>query len=182
MFSTIFATGWLYLTIACSEEPVLQAIDTPQILEAVPSADQRLQEKKEQPYSKRDGVYVDVLYLGGLDWDNQQLALNTQLGELQQRTELPMQQGIEYVYDRGTIYVYDGRIYRMDVPLPEHMRRSNALQLLGFPEYVDKYLITHREYILENEWNFRRIRMMRESKENELVTLVSAWKFNPQDL
>lgn len=77
-----------------------------------------------------------------------------------------MQQGIEYVYDRGTIYVYDGRIYRLDIPLPEHMRRSEALLTLGFPEQVDKYLITHREYVLENEWAFRRLRMMRVSKEN----------------
>jgi hypothetical protein len=70
----------------------------------------------------------------------------------------------------------------MDLILPELLRRSSVLQILGFPEQVDKYLITHREYILENEWAFRRIRMKRDSKDNELVKEVSAWKFSPQEL
>ena len=169
-------------TVACNEEPVLQAIDAPNVLNDVPSADERLQQPQQQAYVKRDSVYIDVLHLGGLDWQLQQTVLNNQLGSLQQSTELPMQQGVEHIYDRGTIYVYDGRIYRLDIPLPEHMRRSEALLTLGFPEQVDKYLITHREYVLENEWAFRRLRMMRVSKENELVTMVSAWKFYPQEL
>lgn len=182
MFTSIFTFGLIPILLACKEEPVLQAIETPSILNAVPSADERLQQKTTIPYAKDNGVYIDVLHLGGLDWELQQKILDDQLGSLQERTELPMQQGIEYVYEHGKIYVYDGRIYRLDIPLQEHMRRSNALQVLGFPEQVDKYLITHREYVLENEWSFRRIRMMRASKDNEFVTAVSAWKFIPQDL
>ena len=67
------------------------------------------------------------------------------------------------------------------LPYQRHIRRSQALHLLGFPEQVDKYLITHREYVLENDWTFKRIRMKRHSQEDELVTSVSAWKFYPQE-
>ena len=166
----------------CKDEPVLQAIEQPALLEEVPSAEERLEAKEEVEYNKKEGVYVDVMYLGGRDWVISQPISFEQLGSLQETQELPMRQGIRYQYDNGSIFVYEGRVYRMDLILPELLRRSSVLQILGFPEQVDKYLITHREYILENEWAFRRIRMKRDSKDNELVKEVSAWKFSPQEL
>lgn len=172
----------VFIGIGCEDEPVLQAVETPAILEEVQSADERIETQDVVQYQRKEGVYVDVMYLGGRDWVISQPILNDQLGDLQETQELPMRQGIHYRYDKGSVYVYEGRIYRMDIVLPELLRRSNCLQLLGFPEQVDKYLITHREYVLENDWEFRRIRMKRDSKDNELVKEVSAWKFSPQDL
>lgn len=166
----------------CEDEPVLQAIETPTILDEVQSADERLATQDVVDYQKKKGVYVDVRYLGGRPWIDAQSTLTEQLGDLQDSQELPMRQGTRYIYDKGSVYIYEDQVYRIDLPLPEELRRSQVLQLLGFPEQVDKYLITHREYVLENEWEFRRIRMKRVGTENELVKEVSAWKFSPQEL
>ena len=170
------------LGFGCEDEPVLQAIETPTLLDEIPSAEERLATKDLVEYRKKEGIYIDVRYLGGRNWTSVQPTLAEQLGDLQDSQELPMRQGLRYQYEKGSIYIYEDQIYRIDLPLPEELRRSATLQLLGFPEQVDKYLITHREYVLENEWEFRRIRMKRVSKDNELVNEVSAWKFSPQEL
>ena len=183
MFSTASTVlHWFILGLGCEDEPVLQAIDAPMILDEVPSADERLATKDVVEYQKKEGVYVDVRYLGGRSWTDAQPTLSEQLGDLQDSLELPMRQGTRYLYDKGSVYIYEDQVYRIDLALPEELRRSQVLQILGFPEQVDKYLITHREYVLENEWEFRRIRMKRVGTENELVKEVSAWKFSPQEL
>ncbi len=181
-FLSITMLSWWFLGLGCEPEPVLQAIETPAILEEVPSAEQRLENQGQVVYQKKDGVYIDVMYLGGRNWVDSQPILLEQLGDLQETQALPMRQGVRYRYDKGTVFVYEDRIYRIDLPLPELLRRSAVLQSLGFPEQVDKYLITHREYVLENEWEFRRMRMFRDSKDNEWVKEVSVWKFSPQEL
>lgn len=178
--STLFV--WFIMGFGCEDEPVLQAIDAPAILDEVPSADERLSTKDMIDYQKQEGVYVDVRYLGGRSWNDAQPTLSDQLGNLQDSIELPMRQGTHYLYEKGSVYIYEDKVYRIDLSLPEELRRSAVLQILGFPEQVDKYLITHREYVLENEWEFRRIRMKRVSTENELVNEVSAWKFSPQEM
>ena len=170
------------LGFGCDDEPVLQAIETPTILEDMQSAEQRIATKDILEYQKKDGVYVDIRYLGGRSWMDAQPTLAEQLGNLQDSQDLPMRQGTRYIYDKGSVYIYEDQVYRIDLPLPEQLRRSAVLQILGFPEQVDKYLITHREYVLENEWEFRRIRMKRVGTDNELVKEVSAWKFSPQEL
>ncbi len=172
---------WLSVFYGCNEEPVLTGIEPSSVLKDLPSAQERIENPTPTIYQKKQGVYIDVLYLGGSDREMRQGILGAQLGNLQQSIELPMRQGIQYIYDKGSVYTFEGRIYRLDIELPEPLRRSQTLQLLGFPEQVDKYLITHREYVLENEWTYRRIRMKRQSKDNELVTSVSAWKFYPQE-
>ena len=170
------------LGFGCEDDPVLQAIETPTLLDELPSAEERIATKDIVEYQKKEGVYVDVRYLGGRNWINAQPTLAKQLGNLQDSLELPMRQGIRYQYEKGSVYIYEEQVYRIDLALPEELRRSAVLQILGFPEQVDKYLITHREYVLENEWEFRRIRMKRVGTENELVKEVSAWKFSPQEL
>ena len=182
LYTTVAVLFWSAWGIGCKDEPVLQAIDAPTILDAVPSADERLATKDIVEYQKKEGVYVDVRYLGGRSWNDAQPTLSDQLGKLQDNLELPMRQGTRYIYDKGSVYIYEGQIYRIDLALLEELRRSAVLQILGFPEQVDKYLITHREYVLENEWEFRRIRMKRVGTDNELVNEVSAWKFSPQEM
>ena len=67
------------------------------------------------------------------------------------------------------------------ISLPTPVRRSTALIQTGFPEQVDKYIDTHKEYQLLNEWGFRRIRMRRQSKDDELVKSLEAWKWVPNE-
>ena len=67
----------------------------------------------------------------------------------------------------------------LSVPLPEPLRRTDALELLGFPPQVDDTIVLHREYRLNHEWGFRRIRMMRLGQDNELVDKVEAWRWVP---
>ena len=182
MFPTSIVLALSIFGFGCEDEPVLQAIEAPTILDEVQSADERLATKDIVEYQRKEGVYVDVRYLGGRSWIDAQPTLANQLGNLQDSQELPMRQGTRYIYDKGSVYIYEDQVYRIDLALPEELRRSQVLQTLGFPEQVDKYLITHREYVLENEWEFRRIRMKRVGTENELVKEVSAWKFSPQEL
>ena len=67
--------------------------------------------------------------------------------------------------------------YELEKPL----RRSEALQSSGFPEYVEDYISTHREYILNNQWEFRRFRMMKDKTNLEFVTSFEAWKWLPAE-
>ena len=67
----------------------------------------------------------------------------------------------------------------IQVPLPEPLRRSEALQSLGFPLFADRYLTFHREYRLNHQWEFRRIRLKREAPESEFITEVEAWRWIP---
>jgi len=182
MFPTSIVLALSIFGLGCEDEPVLQAIEAPTILDEVQSADERLATNDIVEYQKKEGIYVDVRYLGGRNWIDAQPTLAEQLGNLQDSQELPMRQGTRYIYDKGSVYIYEDQVYRIDLALPEELRRSQVLQILGFPEQVDKYLITHREYVLENEWEFRRIRMKRVGTDNELVNEVSAWKFSPQEL
>lgn len=171
----------IFLACTGPDEPILQAIPDQNILQDHASPTEILAQKERKVYQKPEHIFVDVMFLGGRMLSDSQGLIAEQLGNLQQNYELPMGQGLRYEYDKGNIQVLDEAIYLIEIPLPEPIRRSEALQLLGFPEQVDKYIITHREYILENSWDFRRIRMKRDSKENELVTHFSAWKFNPID-
>jgi hypothetical protein len=184
---------FVYSLLACNSAPVLQAIPnenssipseispstTGNILGDVVSAESKRTQKETGVYVKPPGVFIDVLYLGNRSFEEAQGIIAEQMGNIQNTIEQPMGLGIRYEYEHGAIQVVDGKMYLFEIALPESMRRSQALQLLGFPEYVDKYLITHREYILENKWEFRRIRMIRDGKDNEFVHKILAWKFQP---
>ena len=85
-------------------------------------------------------------------------------------------------YENGEISLYEGIVYRVKVLFPYPMRRSEALLYVGIPEQVDKYLVTHNEYQLMNTFEMRRIRLRRDSKENELVTEIEVFAWIPSEV
>lgn len=170
---------------ACGpEEPVLKGVPAEALLEDQPSADQRaanadrVQRSSAEPYARPAGVYVDVLYLGGASFRLNRDLLADQLGALQSVEDLP--DGAQRArFERGLVQVKDDTIYLITVPLPQPLRRSEALNSMGFPAYVGRYVSLHREYRLNNTWGFRRLRLKRQSAEDELVTELEAWHSIP---
>ena len=81
--------------------------------------------------------------------------------------------------ERGELRAIDDRVYMLRLPLPEPMRRADVLRIIGLPPQVSETIQTHREYRLNHERGFRRIRMIRQSRRNELVTEVEIWQFIP---
>ncbi|MCK6505107.1 hypothetical protein L6R53_17195 [Myxococcota bacterium] len=174
------------LLIACGpEEPVLQGVPAEPMLAGQPAAADLAggtASDPTRPYARREGVVVDVHYLGGRSYTEHRDALADQLGALREVVDLPAGAGQRLDFERGTAQVLDDRIYMLRVPLPEPMRRSQALEVLGFPPYVGRYVTLHREYRLNNAWEFRRIRLRRASAEDELVTEVEAWHHVPGEV
>ena len=176
----------LLLLAACgSDEPVLTAVPEPGAASTTdPTPGEPLLSEKTgttpapeapQPYRKADGVLVDVRYLGGKVYGEVRDVVADQLGALQSSQDLPGDNGRQMVFERGELRLVEDRIIRVRVPLEPALRRADALQATGFPNAVGHYITLHREYRLNHEWGFRRIRMMRENGTSELVTAVDAW-------
>lgn len=177
------------LLVACaSDEPVLSGVPEPRAPRASPAPDAEegataegataeapAAEAGPTPYARAEGVIVDVRYLGGKDYQEVRDVVADQLGALQQSAELPGDNGRQLVFERGELRVVDGRIIRVRVPLEPPLRRTAALAATGFPPATGRYVTLHREYRLNHEWGFRRIRMMRENRTSELVNVVDAW-------
>ncbi len=137
--------------------------------------------KKIKEYQKKDNVLVDIHHLSGKTFSAVQGQLQEQLGPLYSTHPLPRKDGERRVYEKGEIRMEDDQIYMIKFELPYPMRRAEALSKAGFPSQVDKYISTHKEYQLTNEWGFRRVRMKRQSKTSELVTYFEAWKWVPNE-
>ena len=120
-------------------------------------------------------MLIDVHPQGGQSYREARDVVVEQLGELQSADELAGDNGRLMRFENGAVQVVDDEIVMLRIPLPSPMRRSEALEALGFPPYVGRYITLHREYRLNHEWGFRRIRMSRESRSSELVTQVEAW-------
>ena len=137
--------------------------------------------EKKEGYQKSPDVYIDVFYLGGRSYTNSQGIIAEQLGEFQEVINLPMGKGQRYRFEKGNVQVLDDEIYMLQIALPEPKRRSDTFVSMGFPEQIDNYIITHREYIVEHQWEFIRFRLRRESKDSEFVNRFEAWKWDPKD-
>lgn len=135
----------------------------------------------EAAYTRPEGVYVDARYLGGRRLAGVRGEVEAQLGALLEERELPAGQGIELRFQRGNLRVSDdGVIYLIDVPLPEPMRRGEALTALGFPvQLTREYNALTHEYRLTHAWGFRRLRFMRTAPGSEDIARVEAWKSSP---
>lgn len=173
----------LLLLLACgADEPVLTGVaPTAPVTAEAAAADAPAGEATSAPvaadgaYAPAEGVYVDVRYLGGKRYKEVADVVALQLGPLVQAEELPGDAGRAMVFERGQIRIYEDRVVMLDIPLPNLMRRTAALAALGFPPATGRYLTLHREYRLNHEWGFRRIRMMRENRASELINRVEAW-------
>jgi hypothetical protein len=126
-------------------------------------------------YEKPEGIYIDVRYFGGKNYESVRDQLTEQLGAVQDSNELGTL-GKETIFERATVRVQGGEIYMLDVPLPEPLRRTEALAVLGFPPATHEYISLTLEYKLTNAWGFRRIRFMRAGRNSEEIVRVQAWK------
>ena len=164
-----------------STEPVLSGIPDDPILQAPPESSTPQKSVAPKPYQRAESIDVDIAYLCGSPLNNVLLELETQLGGFNGEFELPARDGYSRQYDRGEVRHVGGQIYMIRYTLDTPLRRSEALQASGFPEYVEDYISTHREYILNNQWEFRRFRMMKDEERAEYVTSFEAWKWLPAE-
>lgn len=174
------------LLLGCrEEEPVLTGIPAEPLLEGTASAEERrtliaedLPEITTETYVKPEGVYIDAGHLASRSFRDNRDLIADQLGELV--TSRQLHDGVtEMTFERAVIRLAEDRIFMLRVPLDEPMRRGEALQHLGFPLFVDRYLTFHREFRLNHEWGFRRIRLMRVEPESELIDTVELWRYIP---
>ena len=176
---------WFLFIIACRPTPDITGIPKEALLSDQKSAAEMRKRKPKiktaKLYKKRPNVVVDAQYFGGKDFIEIQPYLTEQLGTPQSKTNLSPKEGEIRTYENGEIRMVEGVVYMIRFDLPTPMRRSAALQAAGFPEQVDDYIITHREYQLTHQWEFRRFRMKRQDKSNELVTNFEAWKWIPHE-
>jgi hypothetical protein len=181
--------SWLLLLPACErDEAVLSGVPAPTSVEEV-RARREAGEIAASPthegaaYQRAEGVYVDVRYLSGRAYNAVRADLEEQLGALAASVDLPEGQGRELRFERATIRVLEGTIYMMDVVLDPPVRRGEALQKLGFPEFVPRdYSVLAREFRVNQVWGFRRLRFLRVEEGSELVERVQAWKRDAADL
>ena len=172
----------LFMAACMTETVVLTGIPEDPILAETDDEQERATQARQadpSPYQKPAGVFIDVHHLGMREYTTSRPELLAQMGALQQTTTLPGDNGTEYIFERGSLRVADDQIYMLHVPLPAPSRRPDALQTLGFPPYGNRYLSTHQEYRINNEWGFRRIRMYRVDQESELVDAVEVWRWIP---
>ena len=148
----------------------------------VPAADTPERSTKEpEPYVKPADVYVDVRHLCGQKLDSVRVELNEQLGDRQSVRELGEVNGRELQFIRGTVREVDGTIYMVSVPLLEPMYRRLALQQSGFPAFSGGVIRLSNEFRINNSWDFRRIRMKRIARNEEMVSEIEAWRWIPRD-
>jgi len=176
VLSWLLSTG---LIIGCvSEEPVLTGIPQTPLLTEEPGQPAPTP-KVPSRYEKSKAVYVDVRYLGGKPYHQVRDVIFEQLGQLITNQPMDDAAGERLEFQRGTIRVINKAVVMMRIPLQQPMRRTEALEALGFPPFVGGYTIFHREYRLHHEWGFRRIRLKREDRKSERVIEVEAWRWLP---
>lgn len=163
----------------CGEpEPVLRGVG-PEPLLGSPAPATTTADAEPKPYELPPGVLVDIQYLTSRPLIESRAVLRDQLGSLVQAEQLRSGWGERLSLERGAVQVLDGRVYMIEFPLPEPMRRDQAMRAMGLPPQVNESIPTHRQYRLNNERGFRRILMERQSRRNELVVSVQAWKWLP---
>ena len=137
--------------------------------------------KKKPIYVKPEGVYVDVRNLCGQRLEAVRDQIYDQLGTRQNIRNLGEVLGREIQFTRGTIRVLDGVVYMMSVPLNEPMYRRQALQSIGFPAQTTSVLAYSGEYRINNQWDFRRIRMRRSKRDAETIAEIDVWRWLPRE-
>ena len=174
---------WLAFVLACadSEGPVVRAVAPPKPTAEDIAAKREREELRASPrnlevnYVKPERVYVDVQFLGGRRWDNVRDILVDQLGALVAQ-ERDAQGNERMKLERGTVTVDDGVIAVIDVPLPEPMRRAEAMVACGFSGLADKYLPFTHEFRVTQFQGFRRIVLHRVAADDEFINRVTGYK------
>lgn len=173
------------LLAACDGEPAAPAVLEPPRVSAEEIARKRqLSEIKSKPstaaalgYTKPAGVYIDARYLGSQAFSVARGEIEQQLGPVIDATDLPEGQGQSMSFERAKLRVYKDRIYMIEVPLPEPLRRDQALATLGFPVLTTaSWTPFSGEYRLLNVWGFRRLIFERKALNSEDIVRVQAWR------
>lgn len=163
---------WIFLLWGCSpDEPILVGVP----VETEASNDEV------QAYVRSEGVYVDIQYLGGRNYDEVRGEVSIQLGDAKEVNDLGVLDGTEYVLERGRVKVVDDTIYLIHVDLPRPMRQTTALYSTGLPADIDRPYNLTNEVRLRWHGGFDRVRLGRESREGDMVIWVEALKFDPRD-
>ena len=161
-------------------EPVISGIPREPLLAADPKeVTKTIKEKKK--YVKPEGVYVDVRHLCGQRFEAIRDQIHDQLGPRQNIRNLGEVSGREIQFTRGTIRVLNGVVYMMSIPLIEPMYRRQALQQIGFPAQTTSVLAYSGEYRINNQWDFRRIRMRRSQRDAETISEIDVWRWLPRE-
>ena len=168
------------LAACASEPPVLTGVpDAPLLSDWKPASEAAPPPAAQVEYKRAEGVVVDAPYLAGRSLASVREVVVDQLGALMEARELGGEDGRELAYEHGKLRVAEDLIYCIELAFPEPVRRSEALRQVGLPEQVDDWLIFHREYRLNHEWGFRRIRLGRQSPEDEEVLWIQLWRWVP---
>lgn len=174
--------------LACDPEPVMTAVPAPEAAVAAVTERREVQAARTSPeamdagpaYRKAEGVYVDVPHLGGRLFEAARDDVESQLGALV--SQGPTSDGaLAYVFQRGTVRVADGNVQMIEIPLPEPLRRSEALTVLGFAPVASTWRSFANEFRVGNVQGFRRIRMIRTERGAEEIARVECWKFTNGD-
>ena len=170
----------LFLLLACTDPtPIVSGVQ-PRPVEAI-AAKREAEALRASPtaldaaYKKPDGIYIDARYLCGRTYTAIRDEVETQLGALISERDLP-EGGKELVFDRARAQVVEDTITMIEVPLPERLRRTEALAVLGFPPATGDYHPTSGGFRLLNVWGFRRIIFHRAEPGGEDIDRVEVWK------
>jgi hypothetical protein len=189
---SLFSFAFPIFFIGCTD-PAMDELSQQGLLQDIPSAQEirdSYKDQKEQgsqlqipaPSQTSSTSGIDIPFLKGKSIDQVKGILTQQLGSLQEVLTLANPEEEIRRYENGEVSLYEGLIYRIKVIFPYAMRRSDALMYVGIPEQVDKYLVTHREYQLMNTFEMRRIRLRRDSQDNELVTEIEVFAWIPSEV
>ena len=194
LFVSLFCLVSSIFFIGCTD-PAMDELSQQGLLQDVPSAKEvreSYEEKKIQKQTQKQQTLdpsqsnstsgIDIPFLRGKSIDQVKGILTQQLGPLQEVIPLANPEEEIRKYEQGEVSLYENNIYRVKVIFPYPMRRSEALMYVGIPEQVDNYMVTHREYQLTNTFEMRRIRLKRESQENELVTDIEVFAWIPSEV
>jgi len=167
--------------VACDPpEPVISGIPSQPLLSA-PEEEAPKKPKVSKPYVKPQDTYVDVRHLCGQRLESVRDHIHDQLGRRQNTRDLGEVLGREIQYTRGRIRVLDGVVYMMSIPLIEPMYRRQALQQTGFPAQTSNVLSYSGEFRINNQWDFRRIRLRRSQRDAETISEVDVWRWLPRE-
>lgn len=171
----------LFLACSSNDTPTVRAVrpapPTPEeVAEKRATEELRTSPRNlEVNYEKPAGVYIDAQFLGGRRWENVRTIVLDQMGSLLETTTDA--RGLEVKrLERGSITIDGDEIDEIVVPLPEPMRREQAMMACGFSGLADRYLSFTREYRVTQFQSFRRIILHRAGPNDDLVVKVTAQK------
>jgi len=153
-----------------------------------PSLIEEARERHEQgadepPYTKREGLHIDIPYLMGRRYDSLDAELVTdQLGTEVGRETLEHWGVVEIEFADRTIQLYRDEIFYISYELPHPMDMTTALGVCGFSLRQAPSLSATFEERIVNYWTMRQISLMRIEAGSELFNEIRVWKLRPQEV